>query len=497
MTIRRKLIVLYSGLLGIVILLFGVGVFTVIRATWIETVDSALRETADQVMTNSKYWAVPEFGPPERVLIDLPELDVFRASGVMVQVWSIQADGNPKWEAASQGIAHYYEPLDPDALNAKEAYYHNTHKKGIELRVLTAPIVIEGRIFGRIQVAASLQTVNQATSRLIVFMGIGGGTALLASVAFGWWLSNQTLKPIEAITKAADNITTAQDLSTRLTWNGPLDELGRLTVVFNRMLDRLEHLFKAQQRLVQDVSHELRTPLTAIRGHFDLIKRYGVDSASMEAIQSEAERMSRLVNDLLLLARADYGNLTLDMMEVDLDTVITEVYKEARVLAQERQLQIKMSVIEPIRTTGNSDRLKQLLLNLVSNAIKFTPDGGAITLSLRRIHGMAELQVSDTGIGIQPQDVEHIFDRFYQADSSRARLHVGEGTGLGLAIAKWIAEAHKGTIGVQSTPNVQTTFTVRLPITQPSINLEDSTTEFPALRPSPETPIGNSTAKSL
>ncbi len=483
MTIRRKLILLYSGLLGIVILVFGMGVFSVIRATWIEAVDNALRETADQVMTNSRYWSAPEFGPTEGVLIDLPELDVFRASGVMVQVWSNQADGQPKLEAASENIAHYDEPLDPDTLSAKEPYYHNTHKKGIELHVLTAPIVIEGRIFGRIQVAASLQTVNQATNRLTVFMGIGGVAAMLASVALGWWLSNQTLKPIEAITRAADNITTAQDLNTRLTWKGPVDELGRLTVVFNRMLDRLEHLFKAQQRLVQDVSHELRTPLTAIRGHFDLIKRYGVDDASMEAIHSETERMSRLVNDLLLLARADYGSMKLDMMDVDLDTVITDVYKEARVLAKDRQLQVRMPVIEPIRTTGNGDRLKQLLLNLVSNAIKFTPDGGTITLSLRRLHGMAELQVSDSGMGIQPQDVEHIFDRFYQADSSRVRVHVGEGSGLGLAIAKWITEAHGGTISVQSTPNVQTTFTVRLPITQPAINLEDSTAEFPALRP--------------
>lgn len=490
MTIRRKLILLYSGLLGIVILLLGVGVFSVIRATWIEAVDTALRETADQVLTNSSYYSVPEYGPPERVLIDLPELDVFRASGVMVQVWSNQADGQPKWEDASEGIAHYYEPLDPEALNAREPYYHNSNKNDIELRVLTAPIMIEGRIFGRIQVAASLYTVNQATNRLTVFMGIGGIAALLASVGLGWWLSNQTLKPIEAITRAADNISTAQDLSTRLTWEGPVDELGRLTVVFNRMLDRLEHLFKAQQRLVQDVSHELRTPLTAIRGHFDLIKRYGVDEASMEAIESEAERMSRLVNDLLLLARADYGSMKLDMMDVDLDTVITDVYKEARVLAKDRQLQVRMPVIEPIRTTGNGDRLKQLLLNLVSNAIKFTPDGGTITLSLRRLHGMAELQVRDTGVGIQPQEAEHIFDRFYQADSSRVRLHVGEGAGLGLAIAKWIAEAHGGTISVHSTPNVQTTFTVRLPITQPTINLEDSTSEFPVLRP--EAPVARS-----
>jgi signal transduction histidine kinase len=295
-------------------------------------------------------------------------------------------------------------------------------------------------------------------------MALGGLLAMVASFGLGLVLSNQTLKPIEAITCAAESISSAKDLKTRLTWTGPMDELGRLTMVFNGMMDRLEHLFGAQRRLIADVSHELRTPLTAVRGHLDLIRRYGVDESSLEAIESEAERMSRLVNDLLTLARADYGSVALDRVELDLDTIVTDVYRHAKILAGDRELKIKLTAVEPVRILGDSDRLKQLLLNLIQNSIKFTPDGGQIHISLRREGSKAVLQVGDTGIGIQPDDLQHIFDRFYQADGSRSRANEQDGAGLGLAIAKWIAEAHDGTIEAQSSPGIWTVFTVRLPV---------------------------------
>jgi signal transduction histidine kinase len=464
MTIRKKLILLYSGLLAVLILTFGLVVFGVIRSTWIEAVDSALVETATQVKTNSRMFPVPEFGSP-KIGVVLAEMDVFRASGVLVQAWWT-ASGDPKWLGGSTNLGKYTKPLDSSALDATENTATNVHINDIEFRVLTSPIRLIGqeRVLGYLQVAASLQTVNEATGKLSLVMLIGGGLTMLVSVMIGTWLSNQTLKHIEAITGAADSISTAKDLSTRLPWDGPMDELGRLTQVFNKMMDRIEHLFGVQQRLVADVSHELRTPLTAIRGNLDLMKRYGPHSDSLEAIESEAERMTRLVNDVLTLARADYGSLTLELGEVDLDTVMAEVYREAQVLAKDRDLFIKLAQLEPIRLMGNADRLKQLLLNLVSNAIKFTPDGGVITLRLRRENGQALLQVQDTGAGIEPEHLERIFDRFYQAEKSRAKTETGDGAGLGLAIAKWIAEAHDGSLRVSSTPGQGATFSLRLPV---------------------------------
>ncbi|MBZ0282745.1 MAG: HAMP domain-containing histidine kinase [Anaerolineae bacterium] len=466
MTIRRKLILLYSGLLALVILAFGLTTFAVIQSAWIESLDRDLTETAVQIKNNSRSYSIPEFGGTVRIRVELPQLDIFRASGVLVEAWSIGADGKPEFGAASDNLGDFRDPLDAQSLGADAPVYQNVRINNTELRVLTWPIRVIGQegLFGNIQVAASLETVNQATRQLSFFMLGGGILAVLGSLALGWWLSNQTLNPIEAITEAADSISTAKDLGTRIPWNGPMDERGRLISVFNHMMDRLEHLFGAQQRLVADVSHELRTPLTAIRGNLDLARRYGMDTLSMEAIEDETARMQRLVNDLLTLARADFGGLTLDMTEIDVDTIVTEVFKEARLLATDRNLLIKITHIEPIRIKGNPDRLKQLLLNLVSNAIKFTPNGGQISFGLRREGDEAVLQVSDTGVGIQPEDLERIFDRFYQADSSRTRVHDGEGSGLGLSIAKWIAEAHGGTIGVQSTPSKETTFTVRVPV---------------------------------
>jgi two-component system, OmpR family, sensor kinase len=347
------------------------------------------------------------------------------------------------------------------AQPGETALYSTILKNDVEWRVLTQTLNIWGRKIG-VQVATSSQTVKEATHMLVNIMLASGGIGILGSIGLGMWLSHRALKPIKDLTDAAGRIADTDDLKTRLLWTGPMDELGRLVSVFNRMMTRLEHLFSVQQRFVADVSHELRTPLTAIRGNLDIIKRYGMDKDSFDAIESEVERMSRMVSDLLLLARADYGGLTLELEPLDVDTVVTEVYKEARVLAKDRNLAVAIHDFEPVRIKGNADRIKQLLLNLIGNALKFTSDGGRITLNLRRENNFAVLQVQDSGIGISREDQERIFDRFFQADSSRVR-QPGEGSGLGLSIAKWIADAHQGTISVESEPGKGSTFTVRIP----------------------------------
>lgn len=478
MTIRKQLTLLYSGLLAGFIILFGVVIFGVIRSAWIETIDSTLWETTDQVINNSRAFPIREFGATTRLEIWLPQLDIFRASGVFVQVWWKPVDSQePELLRVSDNLLGYRVPLDQHTLGALSPVYTNVSIDSSEVRVLTRSVIVSGQ--GRpslyVQAAASLQTINKATEKLSLFMLVAGGLAVLGSFGLGMWLSIQTLKPIERITLAADSISTARDLDTRLSWDGPLDELGRLTSVFNRMMDRLHHLFGVQQRFVADVSHELRTPLTTIRGNLDLAKRYGMDAASLEAIESETERMERMVNDLLLLARADYGGLTLEMAEIDLDTLVTDVYRQARLLAKDRDLHIRLETVEPVRIIGNADRVKQLALNLVNNAIKFTPDGGQVTLALRRADNQAELRVQDTGIGIAPEHQAHIFERFYQAEPSRARSSDGAaGTGLGLSIARWIAEAHGGVISVESQVDVGATFTVRLPALPPCLPDDDN-----------------------
>jgi signal transduction histidine kinase len=430
--------------------------------TLVDAVDRSLSDTAKLVTQGSRVRRVGSFGPPTERTFVIPRLDLFRASGVEVQVWSID-QGEPVLENWSPNIRDYDQPLNPNTLGTSEFVYTNVIVNERPMRVLTSPMFLNGQLVANVQAVAVLDTVNNARDSMLFVMSIGGLMAIVASVMIGMWLSRRALKPINNITAAAASISKTDDLSTRLTWHGPTDELGRLVSVFNGMMERLQDLFSVQQRFVADVSHELRTPLTAIRGNLDLIKRYGMDDMSFEAIESETDRMSRMVNDLLLLARADYGGLTLDLEPLDVDTVMMEAHRQAQVLVKDRDLTVSLAHLEPLRIAGNMDRMKQLLLNLLSNAIKFTPDGGRINLSLYRQDQQAVIEIADTGTGISEDDLKHIFDRFFQADESRNRDGV-QSAGLGLAIVKWIVEAHDGTIGVESQVGQGTTFWVKIPL---------------------------------
>ncbi|MCB9454028.1 MAG: HAMP domain-containing histidine kinase [Anaerolineaceae bacterium] len=470
MTLRLKLIILYAALLTVIILMFGTITFAAIRSIWIESVDQTLRETVNLVINNSTSALVGDFSGPRTIQVQLPPLDTFRASGVMVQAWQTDEEEAPKFVVSSANLRDYSNPLDPNTLGASELIYSNViTSNGTELRVLTAPVSLTGRdaVFGSVQAAVSLHTVNVATSKLAVIMVVGGAIGVGISIFLGAWLSHQALEPIGAIIQAADSISTAEDLRTRLPEQRHMDELGMLTTVLNRMLKRIEDLFSVQQRFVADVSHELRTPLTVIQGNLEMIERYGLEPELMEAVKDETGRMARLVIDLLLLARADYGGMKLDLIAVDLDTILVDVYHEGHILIKNRDLSLILGSIEPARVMGNPDRLKQLVLNLVGNAIKFTPDGGTITLSLQVSRRNAYLSVCDTGVGISAEDQKHIFDRFYQTDTSRTHAK-HDGSGLGLSIAQWIANAHDGKLTVKSTLGEGTTFTVILPLMQAS-----------------------------
>jgi signal transduction histidine kinase len=234
------------------------------------------------------------------------------------------------------------------------------------------------------------------------------------------------------------------------------------------MLSRLETLFRTQRRFVADVSHELRTPLTTIQGNVELLRRGAAKDAearreTLADIETEVARMSRLVADLLLLARMDAG-VELDVGPVELDTLLLDVYRQAQVMSDGTDVCLgneDQAVIQ-----GDADRLRQLFLNLVDNALKYTPPGGCVTLSVQKTEGWVRVVVADTGVGIPPEDLQPgpsgvpmIFERFYRADPARSR----GGTGLGLSIVQWIVQAHGGRIEVESSVGSGSTFTVWLP----------------------------------
>jgi signal transduction histidine kinase len=234
------------------------------------------------------------------------------------------------------------------------------------------------------------------------------------------------------------------------------------------MLDRLEELFGKQRRFTGDISHELRSPLTTILGNLSLLRRAKnlpeeEQREMLDEMYSEAERMHRLISDLLLLSQADSG-LAINRAPVELDTLLLESYRMAKRRAGDR-LDIHLTHEDQAVVMGDADRLRQVLDNLINNAIRYTPEGGCIELSLHCLGDEAVITIADTGQGIAPEDLPHIFDRFYRADKARTRA--AGGTGLGLSIVKWIVDAHNGRIEVESTPGEGSVFHIYLPVAAP------------------------------
>ena len=309
----------------------------------------------------------------------------------------------------------------------------------------------------------------------------------------GWLLARRVLRPVDQMTQAARRIG-AERLAERLEGAETDDELGRLARTLNEMLARLEAGFAQIRRFSADASHELRTPLTILKGEIEVALRSARAPAEYERVLAsaleEVERMARLVDDLLMLSRADAGALRWEKGPVELDRLVEDVAKQGEVLGRVRAIQVSIASLEPLIVHGDEPRLRQLLLNLVDNAVKYTPQGGRVTLSLYHARGgpdgqavpqlaaspdpptssapppaaagWAEIAVVDTGVGIPPEALPRIFERFYRVDDARSRE--AGGTGLGLCIARTIAEAHEGRIGVESVTGVGSTFTVRLPL---------------------------------
>jgi len=466
MSIRLRLTFWYVGVLTAILIVFSAVIYTFLSFSLLDEVDKTLRARADQVgagiVAQNDPLTVLRTG-----LIDLPELDIFSTPAVYVQV--IRGDGSVA--ARSQNLGTQRLPLDADLLainmGSQPALKTIVLESSVRLRLVSVPILVTGQVVGAVQVGQSLTNVDATLERVLVLLM--GGTVVTVVVAggVGFLMSWLALRPIDRITQTAGRIARAQDLGRRLPVPKTDDEVGRLVSTFNAMLERLDRFFQAQQRLGADVSHELRTPLTTIRGNVDLLRRGAADdpverAVALDAIEGEIDRMNRLVADLLLLAQADTG-MKLEMQSVELDTLILQVYRQAQLMSAARfptgeRVAIRLGHEDQAMVEGDPDRLKQLLLNLVDNALKYTPPGGIITLSLYRDQAGVRVSVEDTGVGVPPDVLPHIFDRFY-----RAQREGRKGVGLGLSIARWIAEAHDAQLSVESQVNQGTTFTLWLP----------------------------------
>ncbi len=323
---------------------------------------------------------------------------------------------------------------------------------------------------GYLEALTPLGRVDASMQAFRFTLPILGLASLVAALLGSWAIAGNALRPIATMIETARGIALSRDLSRRVGTPPHRDELGNLAATFNEMLASIETAYRAQQRFVSDASHELRAPLTAIQGNLELLNRHRTmpqaeREEALAEMTREADRLTRLVADLLALARADAG-VPLKERPLELDAVVLDAFRSARQLAHGQTL--VLDPFEPVQITGDEDRLKQLLLILLDNALRYTPAGGQVTLGLHNGNAGVEILVRDTGVGIAPEDVPHVFERFYRADPARSRDPGG--TGLGLSIAQWIVEQHGGTITITSQPEQGTLVTVRLPLPGRSLN---------------------------
>lgn len=454
MSIQNRLLFIYTLIFSVAFLLIALIVYNLPRNRVLMEIDRDLETLAEVVMRPGNL-SLSRSGNLE---LTIPEdLANFKTLSTL---WMI-VDNNGNVPLTSPNLSEFKGYLDSQGFSGQKTFHHVRHGDTL-LRVLTVPIVREegNQIIGYVQAARLLDNYENFNRVLFIALLVGLGAAT-ASLFVAVWLTPSLFRPLEDIASVAGQITRADDLSRRVPGSERSDEIGDLARSFNQTLERMERLFRSQQRLLADVSHELRTPLTAIRGNVDLMRRMGeVDWTSLAIIHDEIERMTRLVSDLLLLARADSGGMPLQAKVLELDNLFFEVYHQAQLLP--KSVELVVTAVDQVYVYGDPDRLKQLLLNLIDNAIKYTPAEGKVYLALSKTEGWATIEISDTGIGIPPEDLPNIFDRFYRVDKARTRQQGG--SGLGLSIAKSIAKAHQGEIHVRSVVGEGTTFTVILPV---------------------------------
>ena len=325
-----------------------------------------------------------------------------------------------------------------------------------------------GPQFGTVIAGADVAPTELGVQQFLTPIALVFPFSLLAAWLLGSWIARRALAPVDQIITEVEEISDGRSLHRRLPQPMVKDEFGRLADTLNQMMERLERSFVALRRFTADASHELKTPLTVLRAGVErAVTTPGLPQETLVVLEEtlqEVNRMTELVDALLTLARADEGRAPLVRETVDLRGLVHDVEETGELLAEPGEVHIEVDLPDrPVTLAVDRSRIRQLILNLVTNAVKYTPAGGRVRITLAEDPQRVTLAVSDTGIGIAPGDLPHIFDRFYRADIARTRTGERAGAGLGLAICRWIAEAHGGTIDVQSRPGRGTTFTVALP----------------------------------
>jgi two-component system OmpR family sensor kinase len=458
LVIRWRLTLWFSLILLVILGFSGTVFYFLLQHYLFDNIDNGLLTYSSRVHGNLQNGISPgsDFS---MVHSSLPAVNEFASPGIYIQL----IDSNGNVAVKSDNLGSQELPVSPSlvqaAVNGGSGIQSVAAGNEVDVRIMVSPLHMPDQTLV-LEVAQSLKPVEDALARFRLVLSIETAVALLLTAALGALLVGRTLKPVESITQTARCIEESAELSRRVGYKGPSDEIGRLANTFDEMLGRLEQAFESQKQFVADASHELRTPLTVIQGNLDLLKRNlgEVDrQESLRAIEGESKRLNRIASDLLLLAELESGEkIKKDLVSLRL-LALKEVQR-SQLLAGGRR--IVVGQMQDLFVRGDEHKLALALSNLVENAIKYTPADGDINISLALAGEWAQVQVADNGVGIAPENLPHLFDRFFRVD--KARSGSGRGTGLGLAIVKEIVEKHGGKVTVTSQFGKGSAFTIWL-----------------------------------
>jgi heavy metal sensor kinase len=452
LSIRWKLTFWYGGVLAVVLAAFSLAVFLVMRHHALARLDEGLTEELADVL-----YEIKKAGEPS-TLQEWLERRFSRHEGFDFQI--TKQSGERFF--ASARLTTTLLPL-PDTVTDAPAFANVLVDSRGRWRIANVRVQgPDGPL--TVQVARSLAALDHEMNELLVTFLLTGPLTLVAAISGGYFLGGRALRPVHKMTQTANQIT-AERLNKRIEVENPNDELGALGQTLNRMIERLERSFTEIRLFTADASHELRTPLTAIRTEAEVALGKLPSSKEQQqllgSILEECDRLTRLTDQLLTLSREDSGVARQVREPVDLAVLVRGVVETMRPLADTKHLQLQCTQQGPEYVLGDEAKLRQVFFNVLDNAIKYTPEGGAVDVSVESPGATTRVSVKDTGIGIPPEHLPRVFDRFYRVDRARSREQ--EGTGLGLTIARSIVVAHGGQIELASAPGEGTICTITLP----------------------------------
>jgi two-component system OmpR family sensor kinase len=467
--IRWRLTIWYGAILALILVVFSSGVYIYFRNSLQDSIDTKIRSIAEVLsssMTETHGQTV--LGNFERYLENVLGR---KPKGKFIQI----IDRSGKIGAKMSDIETETVPTSFGTLERTlrgEVVYETVGERRPRLRMITLPIAdgkADSKANGKkitsiVQVGTSLEDFDETMTKLLIVMIIGIPTSLCATVMVGYFMARKTLRPVDQIRRAAVKISST-NLDERIDLGSRRDELSRLAETFNAMISRLKDAFLRVNLFSLDVSHELKTPLTILKGETEvaLRKERGQEEYKRLLVSSleEVDRMTKIIDDLLLLSKADPKDMRLNIENIALRDLLVDVCMDMRIFAEKKEIELAINELSDVRLMGDELKLRRMFLNIVENGIKYTPKGGRVEVSSVANDGYVLINVKDNGVGISDDDIKYVFDRFYQADKSRRREG---GSGLGLSISKWIAEAHKGSIQVESQPTNGSLFSIKLPL---------------------------------